>query len=942
VARDDTGKVTLDDNGAQRRRNDAITLATSKSSSSGTVRRRSKAEPPKTLSWDDLVDPDVDKTQPRANESIHSRVIDISEDEIDIDPDDFRDTGDPKNVDKIVVEKILAKQRGEEVIDINGKLFHKVPARSSTSMSVQLGKDALGIEDDHDEPSLEGVDFDVDDEDDKEYDVNDLHVEDDVEDQEDETPISLTRVEDDKKSKKPQLDGRSGHKMESRFSELMNRANTLSAGGPDGPSMYMPPRLGGPVPVTEMGGVHAPQRSPDDGTIMNVREWTSQFKYTAEQEYVRIQREHPAVYAGYSAKGWLCDAYESFDESYLANVWGGGTYRLTAFQGVDRSRPSATGVVVINGVPKAYRGSDGSPVAFPEVPNPGGLPGLNRPPPANAQQSIINGQMQMPIAGMSFVPQMTPMGAFGVANANPGMSAADVLALAKQASEDSASRNQNHLAFDAINKMTQQFQEQQSRTVDVVSESAQKLIEPLQRTIEMYKATLEDNQRKHASELDALYRQHQLNLDRVREDFKAQNEATRLQYDQMLTQSRNDATARENANRDQTVARENYAREQYNFNIQALTRELDNIRSSRVTELESLRNQLTLDATAREARAIETAKMFYEGRISALQEQLRSVEALSNTRITDIKESGSIQLSMTQQMQNNLLSSKDMEINRLQSELNMVRMEVAELRDKSDPLKAIAGAVSFKKQFDELTGNGPAPVEEEPKNFLGMLAKYGPSINSNLIAPVMDPVKKAIDAAKQDTETKVEMQRLALQQRQQEIEVRQMMINQQQAEQTQQAQQAAINQQFRAGQLQNTAPVVAPVSVPQVRPQAVAPVQLQPHPQPQPQPQLQAQPQPQTEPIEGHDQETEKNLIEFLSNALDNNTSITDIMHQISMGRSLGVISDTTYQAFIEVPEKDIVETIKASAITLGKPRLASPRGEKFLYDILKELRSGK
>ena len=931
MPRDDNGKVTLDDNGAQRRRNDAITLATSKSSSSDTVRRRAKQEQPKTLSWDDLVDPDIDKTQPRANESLQSRIIDISEDEIDIDPDDLKDTGDPKNVDKIVVEKILAKQRGEEVIDVNGKPFYKVPVKSPPSVSVQLGKDVLGIEDDE-EPHLEDGEFDVDDEDDKEYDVDDLH----VEDEEDETPITLTRIKDASKPSKPQLEGRSVKHMESRFAELMSRANTLTAGGPDGPSMPMP-RLGGAV--TEMGGVHAPQRSPDDGTIMNVREWTSQFKYTAEQEYVRIQREHPAVYAGYSAKGWLCDAYESFDESYLANVWGGGTYRLTAFQGVDRSRPSATGVVVINGVPKAYRGSDGNPVPFPEVPNPGGLPGLNRPPPATNQQNqhgMMNGQMQMPIAGMPFVSQMSPMGAFGVANANPGMSAADVLALAKQASEDSASRNQNHLAFDAINKMTQQFQEQQSRTVDVVSESAQKLIEPLQRTIEMYKATLEENQRKHASELDALYRQHQLNLDRVREDFKAQNDATRLQYDQMLTQSRNDATSRENANREQAVARENYAREQYNFNVQALTRELENIRSSRVTELESLRNQLTLDATAREARATETAKMFYEGRISALQEQLRSVESLSNTRITDIKESGNIQLSMTQQMQSNLLSSKDMEINRLQSELNMVRMEVGELRDKSDPLKAIAGAVSFKKQFDELTGNVPPPpvVEEEPKNFLGMLAKYGPSINSNLIAPVMDPVKKAIDAAKQDTETKVEMQRLALQQRQQEIDVRQMVMNQQQQQQAyqqaQQAQQAAINEQFRAGQLQTTVPVVAPVPVPQPRPQTVTPVQ----PQPQTEPQAQA--------IEGHDQETEKNLIEFLSNALDNNATIPDIMGQISMGRTLGVISDTTYQAFMEVPERDIVETLKASAIALGKTRLASPRGEKFLYDILKELRSGK
>jgi hypothetical protein len=65
-------------------------------------------------------------------------------------------------------------------------------------------------------------------------------------------------------------------------------------------------------------------------------------------------------------------------------------------------------------------------------------------------------------------------------------------------------------------------------------------------------------------------------------------------------------------------------------------------------------------------------------------------------------------------------------------------------------------------------------------------------------------------------------------------------------------------------------------------------------------------------------------------------------MGQIELGRTIGVISEDTYRAFIEVPEKDIVETLKASAVGLGKARLASPRGEKFLYDILKELRSGK
>jgi hypothetical protein len=440
----------------------------------------------------------------------------------------------------------------------------------------------------------------------------------------------------------------------------------------------------------------------------------------------------------------------------------------------------------------------------------------------------------------------------------------------------------------------------------------------------MYKATLEDSQRKHAAELEAIHRQHQLNLDRVREDFKTQNEATRLQYDQMLNQNRQDS-----------ISRENSAREQYNFNIQSITRELDNTRSSRTSEIESLRSQLMAEATSRAARATETAKMFYEGRISALQEQLRSVENLSNTRIVDLKESGSIQLTMTQQMQQNLLSSKDMEINRLQSEVNTMRLELSDLRDKSDPLKAIAGAVSFKKQFDELTGNGPAPVEEEPKNFLGMLAKYGPSINSNLIAPVMDPVKKAIDAAKQDTETKVEMQKLALQSRQQELDMRQMMMSQQQA-------QIAAAEQFRAGQLQSSPPPMVQPPVVQPRPQTQLVPQPQPQPkvqaQPQTQPQAQAQPAPQAQ----HDVETEKNLIEFLSNALDNNATVSDIMGQIELGRTIGVISEDTYRAFIEVPEKDIVETLKASAVGLGKARLASPRGEKFLYDILKELRSGK
>ena len=65
-----------------------------------------------------------------------------------------------------------------------------------------------------------------------------------------------------------------------------------------------------------------------DGLITDLLGWTRAFRYTPEVEMIKVSRRSPPMFRGMSAQGWLFDAYEEFDERYLGETWGGGTYSI--------------------------------------------------------------------------------------------------------------------------------------------------------------------------------------------------------------------------------------------------------------------------------------------------------------------------------------------------------------------------------------------------------------------------------------------------------------------------------------------------------------------------------------------------------------------------------------------------------------------------------------
>ena len=85
-------------------------------------------------------------------------------------------------------------------------------------------------------------------------------------------------------------------------------------------------------------------------------EWCENFSFQAGVEYLRLKRAHPTVWEGMTIAGFIQDIYEPIDEQWLAEHWGGGTYRIEAVQlGKDsKSRVKATKICMVSGVPTHF------------------------------------------------------------------------------------------------------------------------------------------------------------------------------------------------------------------------------------------------------------------------------------------------------------------------------------------------------------------------------------------------------------------------------------------------------------------------------------------------------------------------------------------------------------------------------------------------------------
>jgi len=114
-----------------------------------------------------------------------------------------------------------------------------------------------------------------------------------------------------------------------------------------------------------------PQRDADDDSSdeeeVSLLEWGETFRYQPAVEYLRLKRLHPKLWEGIQIAGWICDIYEPIDEQWLAEHWGGGTYRLEAVQldKAGKTRTKDSRIVTISGIPTHFADEQGNPHRLP-------------------------------------------------------------------------------------------------------------------------------------------------------------------------------------------------------------------------------------------------------------------------------------------------------------------------------------------------------------------------------------------------------------------------------------------------------------------------------------------------------------------------------------------------------------------------------------------------
>lgn len=604
--------------------------------------------------------------------------------------------------------------------------------------------------------------------------------------------------------------------------------NFVRASGPMQGSMPMQgpmPMNGPPAPRTDLTSTppapppSAPATSEvPRGFISDLRSWSSQFRFTPEMEYIKINRTAPALYKNVNATGWLCDVYQPVDEQYLSTVWGGGTYVIVAYQNTGSGQPRevARGYTQINGNPRAFRGLDGTPVPFSVEPeNRPQLPGVNAPPQPQQQAPV------MPMA--NGIPFPTNPG-IPLPPAGPSV---DIIALAEKFSagkQDNksleviqAAQQQN---ADFYRSIMEKSSEEQKQLRDQLISLQQQQTAPMQNAIEMYRAQMETRERAHNETLKQLTTEHAAQLTALRLQGEKALEEQRRSHEAVLTNYREEARAREqgmrdswrvetdnlrrelDTNRQTQLAEAQRTREAHAAEIQRLReahavevqrlrddfrRDLDNARSELERERTLLTNELNRvrdehrrdldnarqEMDRRESNTRDNSRVTYEAQIKALEGQVATVREQLEQRLADMNQSRNQQEQTLRSTFDLQLQQRDNEITRLRDELSVARTEAATLRtelsEKRDPMNTLNEVATLTQTFQSITGQGQnqgPPREEEPKTFMAQLAKFAPAIGEHLIKPTMKPIAEVVETVRERERREEELRRDILLRRQ--------------------------------------------------------------------------------------------------------------------------------------------------------------------------------
>lgn len=423
--------------------------------------------------------------------------------------------------------------------------------------------------------------------------------------------------------------------------------------------------------------------------------WMEQFAYQPGVSFVRVFRKHPAKWEGIDIQGFTEDLDEPQDVDYLADRWGGGTYRLNAIQltpAGDRTKTVDRFTITVAGPPTGYRGPDGEPRDLP--------------------QPDIRGSRRRNDEGDEDRTRSSRMSAYDLLMQERLHDRGDrvdteALEVVRRAQLDAnehyskAVEQQQKIADQTIRAQREELNLARERMQD----ADERRNEPIRQATSMIEARANSEASMMRAQLDAMRQEHVVQLGALQTQHQMQLSSVERQHAQM---------------------------------VDALQRELDRAREDSRSRVEQ--TQMVLAAQ-------------YQGQITALEQRLHATEQNSMQQSQLVRSDSqhretTMQALMTQGFESRVAVIQQ-ERDRLVEDKRMQGAELAQLRalsaERKDPLSSLAEMQGLISAVRDISGDGPGP--DAPEDFLGKVAHYGPGLAKNFLGPVLERVDKATDIA---------------------------------------------------------------------------------------------------------------------------------------------------------------------------------------------------
>ena len=712
-----------------------------------------------------------------------------------------------------------------------------------------------------------------------------------------------------------------------------------------------------------------PAVSPD-GAILDLAAWMRQWRYTPELDYVKLERVAPAQYHGIGATGHLEDLYAAENETYVRNTWGGGTFRVHAFQQRGGTPyPVSSGYFNLAGHPAAFPGSDGLPVPYP-VGGPG-QGAMYESAGRRAQANMAPQAPALPGNGQPFDPNhglAQLVGRLQQGQENRGN--AEVLdKFHKQA--ETASKTQLETMREALDKTDTLHQ----RMLDMRGASEA----PLRDALQAAQAQLEAVRNEYSRRFDAMRSEHSEQLGRIQETNMAA--VTMLQKEH---ESATKALQETNSNtiqqmRDSSAQTSQQIRDHHSAEMAAIRRDLDNARDQAAQRERDIReaHQKTLDDLR--ARAEERIRAADAAISEARSERHRDVDAIredSRRRETDLrsdfeKRLGQMRSDMTSQhgsardtmtatyvaqidaLKQQLADNRVREDDRVKHErrsaetmyqprIDMMNVELARIRQDADNAKAEAANANARanqrldplqniQQVAQLTGalntlsgrgDGGA-VPAAPQGWFGQMTAAIPVLSEHLVKPIIAPISDAVKAAREDGEQRREL------------------LNRRMAEHTTQQPQPDV-------QRRRIVHPPAPLPPPAQGPMPAAALfdnygqPLKPPKTEQPAHDSGSADVAPTEAVpDGASALLNADVLRHLNNAIDEGKDPNSVAAELQFGVSAGAIPAGVLDTIMTLSSDEVVNRFMIAAQEHGAPSVTTPGGQVFLRGVHAAIVSG-